>query len=534
MTGTAAGFAPGGTGLGQQRAILETEILITKEKLKAATVSNLARMATSKGIHGAASMKKDELIKKLLGAAKKEATTKSKASKPSPKPASTARVVKSKTATAKPANKTKPAPVSQASKAPQVAKPASPKLSPSAPPTGKPKLVQATKPAANSSKTNPTVQVQASSAQKSPPAKIEKPKAAKPIAEKTFAATSGSDKIVPGKSPVSLVAAELKATSKNISQPKPVPFVPVKPEPKAKPTNPAVVGKIRSVQQQRAAAKDLAFFRQQISASDEPKKDRLVLFVRDPFWLQAYWEVTSAGVERAKVAMAEDWHVAVPVLRLMINEEEGISGAPEKVVREIKIHGGVNNWYIDVQDPPQSFRAVIGYLAPGNRFQSIAYSNVVHTPAPGTSDHIDRNWTDLIDAGDRVFSMSGGFDEGASIALREVFEEKLSRPMTRSALSRYGTSDIPDRASVENFFVDAELLIFGKTHRSSEVSISGEPVKLRDDGSFTVRVGLPDKRQVFAVSSTSFDGTYTYTTVLAIERNTKVMEPMSMEPGEEF
>lgn len=106
--------------------------------------------------------------------------------------------------------------------------------------------------------------------------------------------------------------------------------------------------------------------------------------------------------------------------------------------------------------------------------------------------------------------------------------------MNRSALSRYGTADIPGKVSGEDFVVDAELLIFGKTHRSSEVTISGEPVKLREDGTFTVRVGLPDKRQVFPVSSTSFDGTYTYTTVLAIERNTKVMEPMSMEPGEDF
>ncbi|MBL8892578.1 MAG: DUF4912 domain-containing protein [Planctomycetaceae bacterium] len=502
--------------------------MITKEKLKSATVANLARMATAKGIRGAASMKKDELIKKLLAAAKKGAAPRVKDSKSKSKPSPPVSPVKPKSAPAKVSAKAKLAPANPAGKANRAAKTSNTKLKEA----GKPQLGSAAKSGSKPTKSFPNVIGQTPIEQKPLAGALEKPKVAKPAVEKKLEVGSANAGL--GKSGSRSMDLELKSTSKKISQPKPVPAVAAKPEPPAKPTNPAVVGKIRSLQQQRAAAKDLAFFRQQMSASEEPKKDRLVLFVRDPFWLQAYWEVTSAGVERAKVALAEDWHLAAPVLRLMTNEEEGISGSPEKVVREIKIHGGVNNWYIDVQDPPQTYRAVIGYLAPGNRFQSLAYSNVVHTPAPGTSDHVDHNWTDLIDNGDRVFSMSGGFEEGASIALREVFEEKLSRPMTRSALSRYGTSDIPDRASVENFFVDAELLIYGKTHRSSEVSISGEPVKLRDDGSFTVRVGLPDKRQVFPVSSTSFDGTYTYTTVLAIERNTKVMEPMSMEPGEDF
>ncbi len=507
-------------------------------------------MATAKGIRGASGMKKEELVKKLLSLSKKKTSGKTGASsKRKPTKAvsikSRAVVPKATAGLSKSASRgggggTSRSGVANKSKTPT--KPTSVAATKSAPA----KLLAAPKSSAKMKVgANPNVR-------------------AVPVDPRRIGATTGGgakSKVAKSNLGVASVKSEVDAknapavlarvttgtagnsagrelgpttTSKKISQPKLTAVVEKPAEQKARPTNPAVVGKIKSVQQQRAAAKDLAFFRQQLSNSEEPKKDRLILFVRDPYWLQAYWEVTSAGVARAKAALAEDWHLAVPVLRLLVNDEEGVSGSSEQVAREIKIHGGVNNWYLDVSDPPHTFRAVIGYLATGNRFHALAYSNVVHAPAPGTSDHIDHNWTDLIDNGDRVFSMSGGFDEGGSIALREVFEEKLSRPMTRSALSRYGTSDIPDKASIENFFVDAELLIFGKTHRSSEVTISGEPVKLRDDGSFTVRVGLPDKRQVFPVSSTSFDGTFTYTTVLAIERNTKVMEPMSMEPGEDF
>ena len=556
-------------------------MLISREKLQAETAKKLTQMAVAQGIRGATGMTKDQLIKKLVGQknakanakppAAKSAAAKTLPAKPKSKPgnsggpkspgkaASSAKpsglakqaisakqggLAKSSNLSNKAAGSVKgKQPQSPASKAkPAVVKNGTSKVMPIKAGRTKPTPAPAdgVKPAAEVAKKTAAID----SGSRTSMAKTEKPRVraaqamsgvdgpAKPAKSALGASNMGINKTMPAERSPAERDVSMKSTAKKISQPRVGPAP--KPELKSRPTNPVIAGKIKSVQQQRASAKDLAFFRDQLSTSEEPKKDRLVLFVRDPYWLQAYWEITSTGVQRAKAALAEDWHIAEPVLRLLENPEDGVTGSSEQVTREIKIHGGVNNWYIEVSDPPHTFRAVIGYKAPGNRFHSIAYSNVVHTPVPGSSDHVDHNWTDLIENGDRVFSMSGGFDAGASGALRDVFEEKLSRPMNRSALSRYGTADIPGKVSGEDFVVDAELLIFGKTHRSSEVTISGEPVKLREDGTFTVRVGLPDKRQVFPVSSTSFDGTYTYTTVLAIERNTKVMEPMSMEPGEDF
>lgn len=293
------------------------------------------------------------------------------------------------------------------------------------------------------------------------------------------------------------------------------------------------MGKIRDIQKRRAEAKDLAFFRQQQSTSEEPKKDRVILFVRDPYWLQVYWEITKTAVERAKVALAEHWHSAQPILRLLETSDEGTTGSTEQPVRDIPIHGGVNNWYIDVLNPPASYRVILGYKTSAGRFHMMSQSNRVRTPVPGSSDHIDHNWSDMAEQGDRLFSLSGGFEEGGSIELKEVFEEKLRRPMNRSALSRYGVAGAPGQKELE-FVVDAELLIFGQTHPNAQVSIASEPVKLREDGSFTVRMSLPDRRQVLPVTSSSFDGMQIHTTVLAIDRNTKVMEPMSREPSDDF
>jgi hypothetical protein len=61
--------------------------------------------------------------------------------------------------------------------------------------------------------------------------------------------------------------------------------------------------------------------------------------------------------------------------------------------------------------------------------------------------------------------------------------------------------------------------------------LQGEPVPLRPDGSFTVRMSLPDRRQVIPVIASSPDGVEQRTIILAVERNTKVLEPVMRDPG---
>src|SRR5262249_13023613 len=106
-----------------------------------------------------------------------------------------------------------------------------------------------------------------------------------------------------------------------------------------------------------------------------PTKDRLVVMVRGPYWLHAYWELTPAGIIRAQAALGEQWHAATPVLRLLHVSSHGSSTSAERLARDIPIHGGVTNWYIDVTNPPQTYRLEIGYLAANGRFFSLARSN---------------------------------------------------------------------------------------------------------------------------------------------------------------
>lgn len=264
-------------------------------------------------------------------------------------------------------------------------------------------------------------------------------------------------------------------------------------------------------------------------------KDRIVVMVRDPYWLHAYWELTRMSVQRAEAALGQDWHGSKPILRLLDVSSHGVTNSSESILRDIDIHGGCNNWYIDVNNPPRSFRVDIGYLSRRGRFYVLARSNVVNTPRAGVSDVIDENWSDIDQKkADRLYAMSGGFDPTASsLELKQLFEERLRRPLGSPAVSSMG-SGVWLQGNQRKFWfqLDAELIVYGATEPNARVTLQGEPVKLRSDGTFTMRFSLPDSRQIIPAVATSGDGIEERTIVLAVERNTKQLEPMIHENEE--
>jgi hypothetical protein len=260
-------------------------------------------------------------------------------------------------------------------------------------------------------------------------------------------------------------------------------------------------------------------------------EDRLVLMVRDPYWLQACWELRRKSVERAAVALGKNWHDARPVLRLLAAGRSASEKSVERILRDIPIHGRVKNWYIDVSDPPSSYQVKIGYLA-GEHFHSLACSNVVTTRPQGYKMELDQNWQDVARQCDKIYAMSGGLGgNGDADQLRELFEERLRRPMGAPLVTRYGIGADGRAAKRQDFAfeVDSELLVYGVTTPGSQISFRGEPIDLREDGTFTVRVSLKDGRQVIPIIATRADGVEQQTVVLAVERNTKVLETLIRE-----
>ncbi len=285
--------------------------------------------------------------------------------------------------------------------------------------------------------------------------------------------------------------------------------------------DPVVRRKISQLQLKLAAIRNLASPPRAVDADSRP--DRLVVMVRDPYWLHAYWELAQRSIDRAQAAMGQRWHGAHPMLRVFRCHGD----AAATLERDIAIHGGCNNWYIEVQDPPADYRLEIGYLAVDGFFYCLARSNEVKTPPAGASDAIDENWTDVAENADRIFAMSGGYSpQGASRELQELLEERLRRPLGSPMKTRFGSGAAGREGETFQFAVDAEVIVYGAANRDAHVTVQGEPVQLRDDGTFAVRLNLPDRRQVIPIVACSYDGVEQRTTILAVERNTKVMEPV--------
>lgn len=261
-------------------------------------------------------------------------------------------------------------------------------------------------------------------------------------------------------------------------------------------------------------------------------KDRIVCMVRDPYWLHCYWEITRHAVSRAEAALGQEWHTAKPILRLLDVTSNDTTSNSERIVRDIEIHGGCNNWYIDVANPPRSYRIDIGYLSRSGQFYVLARSNVVSTPRAGISDVIDENWADIdFQKADRIYAMSGGFDPSASsLELKQLFEERLRRPLGSPTVTSFGSGAFMYGKERKFWFqLDAELIVYGATEANARVTLQGEPVKLRPDGTFTMRFSLPDSRQIIPAVAASADGIEERTIVLAVERNTKELEPLIHE-----
>lgn len=250
--------------------------------------------------------------------------------------------------------------------------------------------------------------------------------------------------------------------------------------------------------------------------------------VRDPYWLHVYWELTPRSVERAQTSLGQKWHAAQPVLRLYRVVEEGDG----KLEREIQIHGGVSNWYVDVKDPPSTYRLEIGYSAYGE-FYCLARSNSVTTPPAGSAETVDSNWRDVAENVDRIFAMSGGYSpHGTSLELQELLEERLHRRLGRPTQTRFGSGAASSNGDCElRFAIDAELVVYGATSPDAHVTIKGEPVTLAPDGTFAVRLNLPDRRQVIPVVANSADGVEQKTIILGVERNTKELDMLVRDPS---
>lgn len=441
--------------------------------------AELANLARSRGVRGWAGMDKGALVKAL---------------------SKTTGAAKSAKSPAKPARPTKSAP--KVVTKPAKAKPAAPRITrpAKAAPVAKPAVKVTTKAA-------PVVKAAVKTPVK--PAPQPTPTVAKPAAVTSVPAkptTNGTHK------PATPVAPLNKPLTK--------PLVPKSPPVavKAPPAKPVAA---------RDQSRDLPY-----RSSGPLTKDRILLAVSNPYWLNAYWEISPTSVQRAEAALKQDWHGAKLIIRLFDVTSQDTTSTSETPVKDIELKGTGQNWYIDVSQPPRTYRADIGYVSRRGDFYVLARSNVVTPPKAGTgevADGLEGSWddNDAKHRAERMLAMSTGFESTGTAELREFFEERTGRTLGPPKETAFGTGAMPP-GSVKKFFfeIDAKLIVFGRTDPAAHLTLNNDPIKLAPDGTFRMTFNLPDSRQIIPAVAASADGVEERTIVLAVERNTKHLDPM--------
>ncbi len=251
-------------------------------------------------------------------------------------------------------------------------------------------------------------------------------------------------------------------------------------------------------------------------------EDRLTLLARDPWWIFAYWEVTPHTWENCRNQVGA--HVTLKeVLRIY-----DITDIPELNISrahsffDIEITPFADNWYINVGQPGRSFCAELGLRTPEGKFYPLVRSNIVRTPRYGMSDRTDEEWMISEEEYWRMFGVSGGYGIGkGSLEMQEMFkkrfEELVSSGFPGSFFSWMHREEVP-----RGFWLvaDAELIVYGATEPTAKVTVQGKPVKLRADGSFSLRFALPDGVQEIPIQAVSEDGGDTRSIKITVERNT--------------
>lgn len=248
--------------------------------------------------------------------------------------------------------------------------------------------------------------------------------------------------------------------------------------------------------------------------------DRILAMVRDPRWIFTYWEVADSTYRELERRFGGDW----PKCRMILRVHDLNRGAHS----DITVTGGARNWYIQVE-PEGRYQIALGLVTPDGEFYEIILSNIVETPRVSVSDIIDDRWMVPDELFDLIFSASGGHDLHATSAeLRELVERRLLEQMGSESVSSFGSGALrpPEKERGFRLWVATELILYGATEPDARLTVQGKEVKLRGDGSFSMRFALPDGKIEIPVTAASADRVEERTIETSVDKKSKSKEPV--------
>lgn len=385
-------------------------------------------------------------------------------------------------------------------------------------------------------------------AEKKPAAK--KAAVKKPAAKK--AATAKSSK-VPAAAPAK---ARKSAPAKKVEPPKPAAPAPAPPRVESTPNGGAIQPTLKRnavappvtgsswYLQQRDDARRASLQVEQTGPSDyevelpfEYGETKISVLVRDPEWVYVFWEISDAT--RAELGLQRGRHNRPLLLRLYDVSGIDFNGANAHTTLDIPVNDYTSSWYVRVPRAGRRFLVDLGSITEEGSFQTITRSQAVDIPEPRISEEEDSSW--MPQSGDvyrQILKLSGGTDITTHMGSEEfvhVLQKKLMENVGDSSFS--GQLAALGIGSSENFSegvvhrvgqrgrdfwleVGVDVIVYGATEPDAKVKLMGRPIQLTTDGTFRIRMALPDGTIEFPVEATSADEVETRKVCPIVNRKT--------------
>ncbi len=255
-------------------------------------------------------------------------------------------------------------------------------------------------------------------------------------------------------------------------------------------------------------------------------QDRITLQVRDPRWIHAYWEVIAETYDRLKAQLKEKFFTAKKILRVYDVSHIKFNGTNAHRFFDIEVGPDASNWYIDTAGPGRSWCVDLGFKLTTGEFIKIVRSNIVHMPLDMPSWITDEEWMIPEEMFARLYGM--GFGLGQSSPVGKAWQERIKRQLFSGALASPGIASMASpvkKAALRGrkfwLVVNTELIVYGATEPDARVYVQDRAIKLRPDGTFTLRFALPDGKQIIPVRGVSSDNEEERTITPIVTKETK-------------
>jgi hypothetical protein len=235
------------------------------------------------------------------------------------------------------------------------------------------------------------------------------------------------------------------------------------------------------------------------------EEDKLVLLVRDPRWIFAYWDLSN----QSKIKLAVEIEKSLGMLHKTLRVYEVSEG--KKRCMDIDV-GNTTSWYIHVPSPDKEYQAEFGLKDENDNFVPILVSNTVRMPREAPTYLTDEKWMVVNEIFEVILRAKSGEFFGSSgeviRRIEQIIKQEVQVPsITSPGVGSWG-SMAPGMAEKRGFWfvADTELIVYGATEKDASVTANGYPVALRDDGTFTLRYALPDGEREIILVARSRDG----------------------------